>query len=243
MKDKWEVITLLIERNLCGKSFISGNQELVLFTEGKNRLESIYLFFCNSNAPKNEYLEHSLGTFRKKYSSHIDLSIGGVKSINVTKIEFKKNLFGNDNFWFIEESNGCTNNSRITWNRKHGMAVIPIKFNNKNSNGLINLAEVLSYIYIRKNTDKGVKILERYDILGRFGINGYFSVMYLIFETLGFHNLVSGEEHVLQDVEEMPADSKKFFAVMVLSDGFFSKSKGINFITLENGENYLIKLS
>lgn len=243
LKDKWEVITLLIERNLCGKSFVSGNQELVLFTEGKNRLESIYLFFCNSNAPKNEYLEHSLGTFRKKYSSHIDLSIGGVKSINVTKIEFKKNLFGNDNFWFIEESNGCTNNSRITWNRKHGMAVIPIKFNNKNSNGLINLAEVLSYIYIRKNTDKGVKILERYDILGRFGINGYFSVMYLIFETLGFHNLVSGEEHVLQDVEEMPADSKRFFNEMILSSGVFSKSKGINFITLENGDNYLIKLS
>ena len=108
---------------------------------------------------------------------------------------------------------------------------------------MINLAEVLSYIYIRKNTDKGVKILERYDILSRFGINGYFSVMYLTFETLGFHNLVSGEEHVLQDVEEMPADSKRFFNEMILSSGVFSKSKGINFITLENGDNYLIKLS
>ena len=92
LKNKWEVITLLIERNLCGKSFVSGNQELILFTEGRNRLKaSIYSFVTAMF--QNEYLKHSLGTFRKKYSSHIDLSIGGVKSINVTKIEFKKNLF------------------------------------------------------------------------------------------------------------------------------------------------------
>lgn len=67
--------------------------------------------------------------------------------------------------------------------------------------------------------------------------------LYLIFEALGFYNLASGEKHVLQDVEEMSADSKRFFNEMILSDGVFSKSKGINFITLENGENYLIKLS
>lgn len=52
LKDKWEVITLLIERNLCGKSFVSGNQELVLFTEGKNRLESIYFSFVTVMLPK-----------------------------------------------------------------------------------------------------------------------------------------------------------------------------------------------
>ena len=52
LKDKWEVITLLIERNLCGKSFVSGNQELVLFTEGKIDWKASIYSYVTAMLPK-----------------------------------------------------------------------------------------------------------------------------------------------------------------------------------------------
>lgn len=41
----------------------------------------------------------------------------------------------------------------------------------------------------------------------------------------------------------MSEDTKTFFDNLVVADGIFSESRGVNFITSESGENYFVTLS
>ena len=238
LKDKWEVITLLIERNLCGKSFVYGNQELVLFTEGKNRLESIYLFFCNSNAPKNEYLKHSLESFKNNYHRPNEEA----KIIkNTLKIDFKEQVLGNSSFWLVRKYEGVIDGARINWSvTKNDGIIIPVKFDNEKSNGIINLDEVFYYLYFFKNTDNTLNIIRHFSILGSLGMTGSFSDGRDRFKGLSLYNIVSGKQYTLQSGKEMPQETKGFFDNMAISDFIFSETKGINVVILNNGENYSV---
>ena len=125
------------------------------------------------------------------------------------------------------------------------LRVLPVKFNNKNSNGLINLMEVFNALYVPKYNDeqKEFKVITRYKILDFLVEDGYYNLGYDKFISLNLCNHVSGEQHSLQNIDEMTAKNKDFFDNMVLDWGTFSSSKGVIFITLATGENYFITLS
>lgn len=236
LKDKWEVITLLIERNLCGKSFVSGNQELVLFTEGKRELKSAHFFFVDKAIPKSEYLKHSLKSFKNNYHRPNEEA----KIIkNTLRIDFKKQVFGNSSFWLVRKYEGVINKAKINWSiTKNDGIIIPVKFDNENSNRIINLDEVFYYLYFFKNTNNTLNIIRHFSILGSLGMNGSFTDGHDRFESLSLYNIVSGKQYTLQSSKEMPIETKDFFDNMIISDAIFSETKGINVVILENGENY-----
>lgn len=241
LKDKWEVITLLIERNLCGKSFISGNQELVLFTEGKRELKSAHFFFVDKAIPKSEYLKHSLKSFKNNYHRPNEEA----KIIkNTLRIDFKKQVFGNSSFWLVKKYEGVINKAKINWSiTKNDGIIIPVKFDNENSNRIINLDEVFYYLYFFKNTNNTLNIIRHFSILGSLGMNGSFTDGHDRFESLSLYNIVSGKQYTLQSSKEMPIETKDFFDNMIISDAIFSETKGINVVILDNGENYFVTLS
>lgn len=90
LNDKWDIITLFLEKQLAGSSFISLINELVLFTEGKRELKSAHFFFVDKAIPKSEYLKHSLKSFKNNYHRPNEEA----KIIkNTLRIDFKKTGF------------------------------------------------------------------------------------------------------------------------------------------------------
>ena len=64
LEDKWEIITLLLEREFGG---ILPEQftEMVLFVEKKRKRSNVYLFFSDKKVEKGEYLKHSFQSFKE----------------------------------------------------------------------------------------------------------------------------------------------------------------------------------
>ena len=152
LEDKWGVITLLLEREF-GGILPSHFTEMVLFIEKKRKISNIYLFFSDENVEKSEYLKHSFESFK-------DNAYPAAKETfvidNVVRIRFKENFFGNNCFWSVSKSTGKTKDAKGNWKNRivrkniEDLKVLPVKFNNKNSNGLINLMEVFYSLYIPK---------------------------------------------------------------------------------------------
>lgn len=247
LKDKWEVITLLLEREF-GGVLPSQFTEMVLFVEKKRKISNVYLFFSDKNVEKSEYFKYSFESFKDNAYPDVkeDFNID-----NVMRIRFKGNFFGNSCFWSVSKSSGETKDAKGNWKNRivrkdiEDLRVLPVKFNNKNSNGLINLMEVFNALYVPKYNDeqKEFKVVTRYKILDFIVEDGYYNLGYDKFISLNLCNHVSGEQHSLQKIDEMTAKNKDFFDNMVLDWGTFSSSKGVNFITLATGENYFITLS
>lgn len=247
LKDKWEVITLLLEREF-GGVLPPQFTEMVLFVEKKRKISNVYLFFSDKNVEKSEYFKYSFESFKDNAYPDVkeDLNID-----NVMRIRFKGNFFGNSRFWSVSKSSGETKDAKGNWGNRivrkdiEELRVLPVKFNNKNSNGLINLMEVFNALYVPKYNDeqKEFKVITRYKILDFLVEDGYYNLGYDKFISLNLCNHVSGEQHSLQNIDEMTAKNKDFFDNMVLDWGTFSSSKGVNFITLATGENYFITLS
>lgn len=247
LKDKWEVITLLLEREF-GGILPSHFTEMVLFVEKKRKISNIYLFFSNEDIEKGEYLKHSFESFKNNAYPDVKETF----SIdNVIRIRFKGNFFGNNRFWSVSKSTGETKDAKANWRNRiarkniEDLKVLPFKFNNKNSNGLINLMEVLNSLHVPKykHEEKRLKIVTRYGVLNFLANDGFYSLGDSKFVRLDLYNHVSGKQHSLQKTDEMTAENKGFFDNMILDWGTFSSSKGVNFITLTTGENYFITLS
>ena len=247
LEDKWEIITLLLEREF-GGILPERFTEMVLFIEKKRKISNVYLFFSDENVEKSEYLKHSFESFKDNAYPNIKETF----SIdNVIRIRFKGNFFGNNRFWSVGKSTGKTKDAKGNWKNRivrkdiEDLMVLPIKFNNKNSNGLINLMEVLSSLHVPKykHEEKRLKIVTRYEVLDFLANDGFYSLGDSKFVSLDLYNHVSGEQHSLQKIDEMTADNKDFFDNMVLDTGVFPLSKGVNFITLSTGENYFVTLS
>lgn len=160
----------------------------------------------------------------------------------------KETFFGNSRFWSVSKSSGETKDAKGNWKNRivrkdiEELRVLPVKFNNKNSNGLINLMEVFNALYVPKYNDeqKEFKVVTRYKILDFIVEDGYYNLGYDKFISLNLCNHVSGEQHSLQNIDEMTAKNKDFFDNMIISDAIFSETKGINVVILENGENYSV---
>jgi hypothetical protein len=240
LKDKWEVITLLLEREF-GGVLPSQFTEMVLFTEGKRELKSAHFFFVDKAIPKSEYLKHSLKSFKNNYHRPNEEA----KIIkNTLRIDFKKQVFGNSSFWLVRKYEGVINKAKINWSiTKNDGIIIPVKFDNENSNRIINLDEVFYYLYFFKNTNNTLNIIRHFSILGSLGMNGSFTDGHDRFESLSLYNIVSGKQYTLQSSKEMPIETKDFFDNMIISDAIFSETKGINVVILDNGENYFVTLS
>lgn len=238
LNDKWDIITLFLERQLGGRKFLSSINELVLFTEGKRDLKSVHFFFVDKTIPKSEYLKHSLKSFKKNYHRpNEEAKIIG----NTLRIDFKEQVFGNSSFWLVRQYEGIIDKARINWSvTKNDGIIIPVKFSNENSNGIIDLDEVLYYLYLFKNTNNNLNVVRHCRILSSLGKSGSYQHGYDKFENLSLYNIVSGKRYTLRSREEMPKNAKDFFGNMTISDCIFSKTKGINVIILENGENYSV---
>ena len=245
LEDKWEVITLLLEREF-GGILPSHFTEMVLFIEKKRKISNIYLFFSDENVEKSEYLKHSFESFKDNdYPAAKETFVID----NVVRIRFKENFFGNNRFWSVSKSTGKTKDAKGNWRNRivrkniEDLKVLPVKFNNKNSNGLINLMEVFYSLYIPKQKGEENKIVTRHKVLDFLAEDGYYSLGDSKFVSLDLYNHVSGEQHSLQGVDKIPVETKDFLDNMILDWGTFSSSKGVNFITLATGENYFITLS
>lgn len=247
LEDKWGVITLLLEREFGG---ILPEQltEMVLFVERKRKISNIYLFLSDKKVEKSEYFKYSFESFKDNAYPNVkeDFNID-----NVMRIRFKGNFFGNSRFWSVSKSTGKTKDAKGNWKNRivrkdiEDLRVLPVKFSNKNSNGFIDFMEVFNALYVPKYNDeqKEFKVITRYKILDFLVEDGYYNLGYDKFISLNLCNHVSGEQHSLQNIDEMTAKNKDFFDNMVLDWGTFSSSKGVNFITLATGENYFITLS
>lgn len=240
LKDKWEVITLLLEREFGGVLPLQFT-EMVLFAEGKRELKSAHFFFVDKAIPKSEYLKHSLKSFKNNYHRPNEEA----KIIkNTPRIDFKKQVFRNSSFWLVRKYEGVINKAKINWSiTKNDGIIIPVKFDNENSNRIINLDEVFYYLYFLKNTNNTLNIIRHFSILGSLGMNGSFTDGHDRFESLSLYNIVSGKQYTLQSSKEMPIETKDFFDNMIISDAIFSETKGINVLILDNGENYSVVLS
>lgn len=169
LEEKWEIITLLLEREFGG---ILPEQftEMVLFVEKKRKRINIYLFFSDKKVEKGEYLKHSFQSFQEHSYPAVQESLF---IDNVMRVRFKENFFGNNRFWSVGKSTGKTKEAKGNWKNRivrkeiEDLMVLPVKFNNKNSNGLINLMEVLSSLHIPKykHEEKRLKIITRYEVL------------------------------------------------------------------------------
>jgi len=230
LNDKWDIITLFLERELAGSRFLPLFNELVLFTEGKRKLKSVHFFFVDKTIPKSEYLKHSLSSFKKNYHRPNEEA----KTIkNTLRIDFKKQVLGNSSFWLVRKYQGIIDKARINWSlTKNDGIIIPVKFSNENSNGIIDLDEALCYLYLFKNTNNNLNVVRHYRILSSLGESGSYQHGHDKFENLSLYNIVSGKQYTLQSGEEMSEDAKDFFGNMTISDGIFSRTKGINVIIL-----------
>ena len=209
LKDKWEVITLLLEREF-GGVLPSQFTEMVLFVEKKRKISNVYLFFSDKNVEKSEYFKYSFESFKDNAYPDVkeDFNID-----NVMRIRFKGNFFGNSRFWSVSKSSGETKDAKGNWKNRivrkdiEDLRVLPVKFNNKNSNGLINLMEVFNALYVPKYNDeqKEFKVITRYKILDFLVEDGYYNLGYDKFISLNLCNHVSGEQHSLQNIDEMTA--------------------------------------
>ena len=114
LKDKWEVITLLLEREF-GGVLPSQFTEMVLFVEKKRQISNVDLFFSDKNVEKSEYFKYSFESFKDNAYPDVkeDFNID-----NVMRIRFKGNFFGNSRFWSVSKSSGETKDGKGTWKNR-----------------------------------------------------------------------------------------------------------------------------
>lgn len=238
LDDKWDAIILFLEEQLAGSNFLDFVNELVVFTKG---VKSFHFFFVDKEIPKNEYFKHSLSSFKKNYyRANEEAKV--IK--NTFRIDFKKKIFGNSSFWSVEQYEGLIKRSKITWNMRNESIILPAKFSNKNSNSVINLKRVFCHLYLQKSINKTISIAKYYNLLYSLAQHGNYGLGEDSLDSLHLHNLVSGELYTLKSsVDKMSEDTKTFFDNLVVADGIFSESRGVNFITSESGENYFVTLS
>ena len=198
---------------------------MVLFIEKKRKRSNIYLFFSNEDIEKGEYLKHSFESFK-------DNAYPAVKETfsidNVIRIRFKRNFFGNNRFWSVGKSTGKTKDAKGNWKNRivrkdiEDLMVLPVKFNNKNSNGLIDLGDILYKTFLSNIYDfsqNPIAHLEKYE----------------------FFNFVSNERYCLKDIVTMSESELNFFNNMNIKGILLKNSNMIIF--MEDGSSYFISLN
>ena len=88
---------------------------------------------------------------------------------NTLKIDFKEQVLGNSSFWLVRKYEGVIDGARINWSvTKNDGIIIPVKFDNEKSNGIINLDEVFYYLYFLYNKIHLWYIIYNYDIILKY---------------------------------------------------------------------------
>ena len=220
LNDKWDIITLFLERQLGGRKFLSSINELVLFTEGKRDLKSVHFFFVDKTIPKSEYLKHSLKSFKKNYHRpNEEAKIIG----NTLRIDFKEQVFGNSSFWLVRQYEGIIDKARINWSvTKNDGIIIPVKFSNENSNGVIDLGDIL-YKMFPSNTYE-------------FSIKSIASLVRYVFS-----NFATNEHYSLKEKGTMLKEEENFFDSINVKEILSRNNSRI--ILMEDGSNYFMSLT
>lgn len=220
LDEKWDIITLFLEEKLAGTGFLPLINELVLFTKGKKELKSVHFFFVDKKIPKSEYFKHSLSDFKKNYYRANEES---ELIQNTFRIDFEQQLFGNSSFWLVKEYEGVIDRSKINWNFRCETTILPVKFSNENSNGIIDLGDIL-YKMFPSNANayefatKSISILVRYV----------------------FFNFATREYYSLKEKENMSKEEKHFFDNINIKEILLKNNNKI--ILMEDGSNYLMSL-
>ena len=99
--------------------------------------------------------------------------------------------------------------------------IFPVKFSNKNSNGLIDLGDILYKMFpanVYEFSIKSIASLVRYV----------------------FSNFVTGEHYSLKEKENMSKEEKHFFDNINIKEILLRNNN--NIILMEDGSNYLMSL-
>ena len=216
LEDKWGVIFISLETILRRLRFASGNlgeRNMVLFTEGKRYLKSVYLVFIDDKKYAEEVTRLSFDEAKKSF----------LNDMYILKLNFKHKLFNIPSFFLVEQCSGKTCEKRISWTRKDHKAILPVKFDNKNSNGIIDLGDIL-YKMFPANTYGSTK-----------------PTVYSALEMYTFSNLVANERYCLKDLVNISSAERNFFNNMNIKGILLRNSN--NVILMEDDSNYLVSLS
>lgn len=217
LENKWGIIIISLEtifKRLTYSSGTLGEGGVILFTEGKRKLESVYLIFIDIENEK--YVQKALTFSFKEYRKLLP------SSLYVIKLNFNRQIFGFSSFYLVEQCSGGTGDKRITWFKKESKAILPVKFSNKNSNGIIDLGDILYKTFLSNIYDfsqNPIAHLEKYE----------------------FFNFVSNERYCLKDIVTMSESELNFFNNMNIKGILLKNSNMIIF--MEDGSSYFISLN
>lgn len=216
LENKWGAIVISLETILKRLGYASGSlgqRKMILFTEGKRSLKSVYLVFIENEEKSQKLLNLSFKKAKKFFPYNFF----------VIKLDFKYQLFNFSSFYLVEQLVGKLVDKKINWGTKDYKAILPVKFDNKNSNGIIDLGDIL-YKMFPSNANayefatKSISILVRYV----------------------FSNFATREYYSLKEKENMSKEEKHFFDNINIKEILLKNNNKI--ILMEDGSNYLMSL-
>lgn len=139
----------------------------------------------------------------------------------ILKLNFKHKLFNIPSFFLVEQCSGKTCEKRISWAIKDHKAIFPVRFDNANSNGLIDLGDILYKIFPENSYNfsrKPIVNLQKYK----------------------FSNFAANEHYSLKEKEFMSKEEENFFDNIKIKEIILRNNNKI--ILMEDGSNYLMSL-
>lgn len=212
LNDKWDIITLFLERELAGSRFLPLFNELVLFTEGKRTIKKVYLVFISDEKYVESASELSFKESKKFFA----------KSFYVIKLEFDYQLFEFSSFFLVKQCSGQTQNKNIRWYNKESRPIFPVKFSNKNSNGVIDLGDILYKMFPSNTYEFSIKSIA--------GLVRYV-----------FSNFATNEHYSLKEKGTMLKEEENFFDSINVKEILLRNNSRI--ILMEDGSNYFMSLT
>lgn len=215
LENKWGAIIISLETMLKRAKYASGSlgkRNMVLFTEGKRTLKKVYLVFISDEKYVESALELSFKESKKFFA----------ESFYVIKLEFDYQLFDFSSFFLVKQCSGQTQNKNIRWYNKESRPIFPVKFSNKNSNGVIDLGDIL-YKMFPSNTYE-------------FSIKSIASLVRYVFS-----NFATNEHYSLKEKGTMLKEEENFFDSINVKEILLRNNSRI--ILMEDGSNYFISLT
>lgn len=212
LENKWGAIIISLENMLKRARYASGSlgkRNMILFTEGKRTLKKVYLVFISDEKYAESALELSFKESRKFFA----------EAFYVIKLEFDYQLFDFPSFFLVKQCSGQTQNKNIRWYIKESRPIFPVKYSNKNSNGLIDLGDILYKIFPANTYE--------------FSIKSIASLVRYIFS-----NLVIDEQYSLKERADMSEEEKNFFDNIEIKEILLRNNNRA--VLMEDGSNYLM---
>lgn len=141
------------------------------------------------------------------------------ESFYAIKLEFDYQLFDFSSFFLVKQCSGQTKNKNIKWFVKESRPIFPVKFSNKNSNGVIDLGDILYKLFPANTyefTIKSIASLVRYV----------------------FSDFTKGEHYSLKEKETMSKEEENFFDNINIKEILLRNNNRA--ILMEDGSNYLM---